>query len=73
MESIKISIDEKACVGCSLCVEICPTKVFENRVDKKEPVVAKEKECFGCLSCTEICPATAINHTNLPLSMSLYN
>jgi ferredoxin len=73
MTDIKISLDEKACVGCSLCVDICPTDVFEQPEKERIPIIKHEKECFGCLSCAEICPATAITHTGLPLSMSYYH
>lgn len=69
---IDIRIDEDACVGCSLCVEVCPTKVFEFDEKKARPVVKKPAECFGCLSCSEICPATAIEHKGLTLSENHY-
>jgi ferredoxin len=71
--AIDIHIDEKACVGCSLCVDICPTKVFTFNESKALPEVDKQAECFGCLSCSEICPATAIDHGNLTLAESYYH
>lgn len=73
MVDIQLTVDEKSCVGCSLCVDVCPTKAFEWSATDEKVSVAKEKECFGCLSCAEICPATAISHTNLPLSASYYH
>jgi len=73
MSDLKITIDDKACVGCTLCVDVCPTKVFELPAEDSLPKVAKEKECFGCLSCAEICPATAISHTGLTLSASYHH
>ncbi len=69
---IDIRIDDDACVGCSLCVEVCPTKVFEFDEKKARPVVKKPKECFGCLSCSEICPATAIVHEGVVHSENHY-
>ena len=65
---ITISIDEKACVSCSLCVDFCPTKVFSFNSTRELPEVALPKECFGCLSCSEICPSDAIQHIGLALS-----
>jgi L-aspartate semialdehyde sulfurtransferase ferredoxin len=73
MNPIDILIDDKSCVGCSLCVDECPTKVFEMQKEDAVPRVAHPKECFGCLSCSEICPATAIAHTNVRLSESYYH
>ncbi len=70
---IDITIDEKACVGCTLCVDYCQTGVFSFNEEKRIAEVAKPKECFGCLSCSEICPATAINHTGVPLSEAYYH
>lgn len=71
--AIDIRVDEKACVGCSLCVEVCPTRVFEFNEGTGVPEVKKQAECFGCLSCAEICPATALDHGSLSLSESYYH
>jgi len=70
---IKITIDEDACVGCTLCVDECPTDVFEFDEEKQIPKVVKEKECFGCLSCSEICPAAAILHEDIVHSEDHYH
>lgn len=70
---ITISIDEKACVSCSLCVDICPTKVFNFNSAKDLPEVVLPKECFGCLSCSEICPSDAIQHTGAELSSCFHH
>ncbi|MCK4806677.1 MAG: ferredoxin family protein, partial [Candidatus Aegiribacteria sp.] len=70
---IKITIDEDACVGCELCVDECPTDVFEFNEEKRIPEIVREKECFGCLSCSEICPATAITHEDIVHSESYYH
>lgn len=73
MNTISLSIDKKACVGCSLCADVCPTTVFSWSDDNSLPAVDKPSECFGCLSCSEICPATAIHHDDLPLSASYHH
>lgn len=70
---IKIKVDENACVGCALCVDECPTDVFEFDEAKKIPVVKHEEECFGCFSCSEICPAEAIVHEGAELSSNFYH
>lgn len=70
---IKITIDEDACVGCELCVDECPTDVFEFNEEKLLPKVVREKECFGCLSCSEICPASAITHEDIIYSEEYYH
>jgi NAD-dependent dihydropyrimidine dehydrogenase PreA subunit len=60
---IEIKVDQDACVGCTLCVDLCPTDVFEFDTANSVPVVKKPGECFGCLSCSEICPSDAITHS----------
>lgn len=70
---ITISIDEKACVNCSLCVDTCPTQVFTFDQATELPTVARPKECFGCLSCAEICPANAITHQGAMRTETFYH
>jgi 2-oxoglutarate ferredoxin oxidoreductase subunit delta len=70
---IEISVDEQACVACSLCAEICPTDVFLWDEDKGVPEVAEPGECFGCLSCSEICPPHCITHKGVDLAESHYH
>lgn len=70
---IEIKVDTDACVGCSLCAEVCPTKVFDFNESTSVPEVKKPAECFGCLSCSEICPASALQHRNVLLSESYYH
>jgi NAD-dependent dihydropyrimidine dehydrogenase PreA subunit len=65
---ITIRIDDAACVGCSLCVDECPTDVFTFDTTTERPVVERQAECFGCLSCSQLCPSDAIEHDGLPTS-----
>jgi ferredoxin len=70
---IQISVDDKACVSCSLCAEICPTDVFAFDEAKGVPEVVKPDECFGCLSCSEICPPHCITHEGVKTSENYYH
>lgn len=70
---ITITIDDKACVNCSLCVDACPTRVFDFDQASELPTVAHPKECFGCLSCSEICPASAIHHEGAIRTETFYH
>ncbi len=56
-----------------MCVDECPTNVFEFNEYKRIPEVLREKECFACLSCSEICPATAITHKDIVHSEECYH
>jgi len=46
------------CVGCGICVEVCPTGVFVMSVEKA--VVMNPERCTGCGLCAENCPTGAI-------------
>jgi ferredoxin len=70
---IEITVDKDACVGCTLCVDECPTDVFEFNDKEAIPEVKKPGECFGCLSCSEICPSDAISHSDLIRSEDHYH
>jgi len=46
------------CIGCNLCVKVCPTNVF----DKTEaaPVIARQEDCQTCFICEAYCPVDAL-------------
>ncbi|MBX5328413.1 MAG: 4Fe-4S binding protein [Candidatus Bathyarchaeota archaeon] len=57
----KIVIDYSKCVGDrdKICVEICPTSVFNNGKSKK-PKIVNEENCILCRTCQVNCPGQAI-------------
>lgn len=66
-------IDKEKCIGCGLCVEICPCEVFDiDHAPKTVPVVLYPRECWHCNACVLDCRAHAIE-LRLPLThMLLY-
>lgn len=62
--SLDIAVHEQSCRGCELCIDICPTKVFELDKEKALCVVKHAEDCIACLSCAYICPSNAITHTD---------
>lgn len=53
-----ISLDAGKCVGCGLCVDVCPRGVFELR-DKKAAIVDRDL-CMECGACALNCEFGAL-------------
>ena len=51
-------IDAKRCTSCDICVNVCPTNVF----DKTDgiPVIARQGDCQTCFLCELYCPEDAL-------------
>lgn len=59
---IALILDER-CTGCNICVEVCPTLVFEAApagAARQTPVIARADACQTCYLCELYCPADAI-------------
>ena len=56
-----ITIENRGCRYCSLCHDVCPTKVFDLDEAQALAVVARESDCIGCLSCEYICPSRCLS------------
>ena len=53
-----VKLDWEACIGCGMCVEVCPHQVFRLGGDKAE--IANADRCMECGACRTNCPAGAI-------------
>ncbi len=61
---IEIQVHEQSCRGCQICVDICPTKVFEYDGAGQRAIIRHAEDCIACLSCAYLCPSGAITHGN---------
>ena len=52
-------IDEAACIGCTLCVEVCPVDCVIGAPKVLHGVV--EPLCTGCELCLPVCPVDCIS------------
>ena len=62
-----VQIEEAGCRDCGLCVEICPTKVFEEETGKRLAKVVRQEDCIGCTSCVYLCPSRCLTVTEAKL------
>ncbi|WP_439519128.1 electron transport complex subunit RsxB [Hydrogenophaga sp.] len=52
-------IDEAWCIGCTLCIEACPTDAILGTHKRMHTVV--EPYCTGCELCLPVCPVDCIS------------
>ena len=55
--SVRPVVDKELCVGCGICVEVCPVQTIE-LIDGKS--VIHSENCIGCGECIQNCPEKAI-------------
>lgn len=51
-------IDENWCIGCTLCVDVCPTDAIVGSNKRMHTVI--EPHCTGCELCLPVCPVDCI-------------
>jgi NAD-dependent dihydropyrimidine dehydrogenase PreA subunit len=52
-------VSEERCIQCDVCVDVCPTRVFD-AVAGGPPVIARKGDCQTCFMCEVYCPADAL-------------
>lgn len=61
-------IDEAVCIGCTKCIQVCPTDAILGASQLMHTVIAEE--CSGCELCIPACPVDCIVMAEAPqLSM----
>lgn len=51
-------IDEDVCIGCTLCIKVCPVDAILGSNKMMHTVI--ESECTGCDLCLPVCPVDCI-------------
>ena len=52
-------IDEPNCIGCALCLHVCPTDAIIGAPKFMHTVIAAD--CTGCEKCLPVCPTDCIS------------
>ena len=53
-----VFIDENWCIGCTLCLDACPTDAIVGSNKRMHTVI--EAYCTGCELCLPVCPVDCI-------------
>jgi electron transport complex protein RnfB len=56
-------IDENWCIGCTLCMKVCPTDAILGSNKRMHTVI--EPYCTGCEMCVPVCPVDCISLENV--------
>ena len=59
----KVGYDRETCIGCQLCVKICPTKAIEFLPEDKKVRIFMARCCF-CSQCNDVCPVNCLSMTD---------
>jgi len=55
----KIAYDREKCIGCQLCIRVCPAKVIEFLPEEKK-IRMHVARCTFCAQCVDACPVDAL-------------
>jgi NAD-dependent dihydropyrimidine dehydrogenase PreA subunit len=56
-----LAYDAEKCVGCGLCVTVCPHRIFS--LDSRKAILTDREACMECGACTLNCPTAAVTVT----------
>ncbi|MCG8568730.1 MAG: ferredoxin family protein [Spirochaetes bacterium] len=56
---VTLALDPDRCIGCKMCLEVCPHQVFVEANQKVR--LAHKDKCIECGACQRNCPAKAIS------------
>jgi NAD-dependent dihydropyrimidine dehydrogenase PreA subunit len=68
-----LEIEAKGCRACTLCVDLCPTKVFDLEPNSQVAQASRPTDCIGCCSCEYICPSRCLSVTDTTRQLPFYH
>ncbi|HBU70492.1 MAG TPA: ferredoxin [Elusimicrobia bacterium] len=58
--SVTVAIDREACVGCGVCVAMCPQNILYIDGKSGKCEVTDHSKCDRLAGCERVCPVEAI-------------
>jgi ferredoxin len=59
----KIQYDKEKCIGCKLCLKVCPSEAIEYKEEEKKIKIYLAR-CTFCSQCNDICPVSCLSMSN---------
>ena len=56
----KIQYDKEKCIGCKLCIRVCPCGAIEFKEKEKKVKIFLSRCCF-CSQCNDVCPVNCLS------------
>ena len=57
-KDITLNLNHELCIGCNLCVTVCPHRVF--LMENSKAKIHNKEKCMECGACASNCPTNAI-------------
>lgn len=59
----KIQYNREECIGCKLCIKVCPSSAIEFKPEDKKIRIYLSR-CTFCSQCNDICPKNCLTMSN---------
>lgn len=59
-----IRIDLDTCIGCKICVDVCPLDVLYFDGENRKSIIAYPENCQNCGQCYVNCPVGSLGISN---------
>ena len=56
---VTLKVDHQRCIGCGMCIDVCPHAVFQ--LENKKASIVDRDACMECGACAKNCPVMAIS------------
>ena len=56
----KIAYDKESCIGCRLCIRVCPSRAIEFLPEEKKIKIRIDR-CLFCSQCNDVCPTNSLS------------